>query len=300
MNHPTEPPWDLYRSFLAVLDEGSLSSAARTLALTQPTLARHIEELEASLGGGPLFTRSPRGLLATEAAHALEPHARTMASAAAALIRTASGGADAVEGAVRITASDVIGVEVLPAILRDLRAKHPKLALEILTSNQPADLLRREADIAIRMVRPKQSALVAKRVGDVMLGMHAHREYLRRHGVPQSLDDVDGHALIGYDRETIGVQALRTLGLKLRRDQFAYRTDNDLAQLNLLRAGAGIGICQIGLAKRDKNLVRILADSFGFPLETWITMHEDLRGSARMRVVFDHLVEAMSAYAREA
>ncbi|UPT61997.1 MAG: LysR family transcriptional regulator [Hyphomonadaceae bacterium JAD_PAG50586_4] len=294
-----EPPWDLYRSFLAVFDEGSLSRAARTFALTQPTLARHIEELEASLGGAPLFTRSPRGLLPTDAAHALEPHARTMASAAAALIRTASGSIDAIDGAVRITASDVIGVEVLPGILGALRAKHPKLSLEILTSNQPADLLRREADIAIRMVQPKQSALVAKRVGDVMLGMHAHRDYIKRHGAPKSLDDVEGHALIGYDRETIGVQALRTLGLKLTRDQFAYRTDNDLAQLNLLRSGAGIGICQIGLAKRDKNLVRILPDTFSFPLATWITMHEDLRGSARMRAVFDHLVEAMSTYARD-
>lgn len=294
-----EPPWDLYRSFLAVLDEGSLSSAARTLALTQPTLARHIEEFEASLGGGPLFTRSPRGLLPTEAAHALAPHARTMASAAAALIRTASGAGDAIEGAVRLTASDVVGVEVLPAILRDLRAKHPKLSLEILTSNQPADLLRREADIAIRMVQPTQSALVAKRVGDVMLGMHAHRDYIKRHGAPKSLDDVEGHALIGYDRETIAVQALRKFGLKLTREQFAFRTDNDLAQLNLIRSGAGIGICQIGLARRDKNLVRILPDDFSFPLGAWITMHEDLRGSARMRAVFDHLVDAMSAYARE-
>lgn len=288
-----EPSWDLYRSFLAVLDEGSLSSAARTLALTQPTLARHIEELEASRGdrvkSGP----------PTEAAHALAPHARTMASAAAALIRTASGAGDAIEGAVRLTASDVVGVEVLPAILRDLRAKHPKLSLEILASNQPADLLRREADIAIRMVQPTQSALVAKRVGDVMLGMHAHRDYIKRHGAPKSLDDVEGHALIGYDRETIAVQALRKFGLRLTREQFAFRTDNDLAQLNLIRSGAGIGICQIGLARRDKNLVRILPDDFSFPLGAWITMHEDLRGSARMRAVFDHLVEAMSAYARE-
>jgi DNA-binding transcriptional LysR family regulator len=293
----SDPGWDLYRSFLAVLEEGSLSRAARTLGLTQPTLARHVEQLEAALGAA-LFTRSPRGLLATEAALALAPHARVMQSAAAALKRTASGAADAIEGVVRITASDVIAVEVLPAMLRDLRAAHPRLTFEIAPSNQSADLLRREADIAVRMVRPKQSALVAKRVGDVILGLFAHKDYLARHGAPRTLEDASAHALIGYDSETIGIQALRALGLTLTRDQFAYRTDNDLLMINLLRSGAAIGICQVGLAQRDPNLVRLLPEAFAFPLETWITMHEDLRGVARMRATFDHLTEAMSAYSK--
>jgi len=294
-----DPTWDHYRSFLAVFDEGSLSSAARSLGLTQPTLARHIEQLEAALGGA-LFTRSPRGLLPTEAAQALVPHARAMASAAAAAVRVASGAREAIEGAVRITASQVIGVEVLPGILRDLRIAHPALSFEIVASNESADLLRRDADIAIRMVRPKQEALLARRVGDVMLGLHAHRDYLARHGAPKSLADAAQHAIVGYDNETIGVQALRSLGLTLTREMFAYRTDNDLVQTNLIRAGAGIGICQVGLAKRDPNLMRLLPDQFSFALDTWITMHEDLRGAARMRTVFDFLVERMSAYARDA
>lgn len=294
----SEPTWDHFRSFLAVLDEGSLSRAARVLGLTQPTLGRHIEQLEAALGGGALFTRSPRGLIATEVALALEPHARAMQSAAAALRRTASGAAETIEGAVRITASDVIAAEVLPAILRELHARHPGLAFEIVASNQSADLLRREADIAVRMVRPKQSALVAKRAGAVTLGLFAHKNYLKAHGAPKSLADTEGHALIGYDSETIGVQTMRALGLTLTRDQFAFRTDSDLTQINLVRAGAGLGICQIGIAKRDPNLVRLFPKSFSFALETWITMHEDLRGSARMRATFDHLAGAMSAYAR--
>lgn len=294
----TTATWDHYRSFLAVLDEGSLSRAARKLGLTQPTLARHIEQLEAALGGGALFTRSPRGLLPTEAAAALEPHARTMAAAAAALVRTASGARDAVEGAVRISASEVIAAEVLPAILADLLTVHPKLSFEIVASNQPADLLRRDADIAIRMVRPKQGALLMRRCGEVMLGLHAHERYLAAHPAPKSLDDIDGHAIVGYDNETLGVQTLQSLGLKLAREMFAYRTDNDLVQTNLIRAGAGIGLCQIELAKRDPNLVRLLAKDLSFGLETWVTMHEDLRGSARMRAVFDHLADAMTAYAR--
>ena len=293
----TEPDWDLYRSFLAVLDEGSLSRAARSLGLTQPTLARHIEQLEAALGAA-LFTRSPRGLLATEAARALAPHARTMRSAAAALKRTASGPSESAEGTIRITASNVIAVEVLPAMLHDLRAQRPKLSFEIVASNESADLLRREADIAVRMVRPKQAALLAKRAGEVMLGLFAHKDYMAKHGAPRGLDDVQGHTIIGYDTDALALQALTTLGLKLNRDQFIYRTDNDIVQLNLIRAGAGIGICQVGLAQRDPNLVRLLAKAFSFPLETWITMHEDLRGVARMRATFDFLVEAMSAYAK--
>ena len=292
----TDPHWDLYRSFLAVLDQGSLSRAARDLGLTQPTLARHVEQLEAALGT-PLFTRSPRGLMATETALILAPHARAMQSAAAAVKRAASGARDAVEGVVRITASHVIAVEVLPAMLRDLHAEHPKLAFEIVASNESADLLRREADIAVRMVRPKQTALVAKRAGDVMLGLYAHKDYIAKHGAPKGLDDTDGHAIIGYDRETLPIQTLRALGFQLNRDQFTYRTDSDLALINLLRAGAGVGVCQVAIAQRDPNLVRLLPKAFAFSLDTWITMHEDLRSIARMRATFDHLVGGMSAYA---
>ncbi len=292
-----DPAWDLYRSFLAVLDEGSLSKAARNLGLTQPTLARHIEQLEASLGA-TLFTRSPRGLVATDTALVLAPDARTMQSAAAALKRAASGAADVIEGTVRITASVVIGAEVLPGILRDLHAKHPKLSFELALSNETSDLLRRDADVAIRMTRPKQTALVAKRVGDVMLGLHAHRDYIRRHGAPKTLAECVNHTLIGFDRDPAGLQFIKLLRLPLTRDMFAYRTDSDAALLNAIRAGCGLGVCQNGIGKRD-NLVRLLPHELEFPLETWIVMHEDQRSNARMRVVFDYLAEGMSAYARE-
>ncbi len=143
----TDPGWELYRSFLAVLAEGSLSGAARRLGLSQPTIGRHIESLEAALGGLVLFTRSPQGLLPTDAALALEPHVRGMASAAEAVVRTASGEAGEAKGAVRITASEVIGGEVLPPILTDLHEAHPGIVIELVLANHTQDLLRREADI---------------------------------------------------------------------------------------------------------------------------------------------------------
>jgi DNA-binding transcriptional LysR family regulator len=294
----SDPPvWDHVQTFLAVLREGSLSGAARALGLTQPTAARHVDELEAALGGVSLFTRSPQGLTPTPAALRLAPHAETMASAARALERAATGGRDEVSGVVRVSASHVVGAEVLPGILSAIRDEHPGLAFEIVLSNATSDLLRRDADIAVRMTRPKQQALIAKRVGEVKIGLHAHPDYLARRGVPETPDDVAEHTLIGFDTETVSVRALRAIGLTWTRDQFALRTDAELAQLAAIRAGCGIGGCQVGLAKRAPILTRVLEDHFSFALETWITMHEDLRNDRRMRAVFDHLVEAVGAYA---
>ena len=119
------PDWDLWRSFLAVMDAGSLSGAARGLGIAQPTVGRHIEALEAALESGPLFTRSPGGLRPTRAAQALEPHARAMATAADTLVRTASGDADEVRGVVRLTASEIAAVEILPPILTEFREAWP-------------------------------------------------------------------------------------------------------------------------------------------------------------------------------
>src|SRR5579863_1092620 len=252
--------WDLYRTFLAVLDEGSLSGAARRLALTQPTVGRHVEQLEASLGA-PLFTRSVSGLQPTETALALRPHAEAMAAAAEALVRTASGEAEAVRGVIRVTASDIVGVEVLPPILTGFHEAHPEVAIELNLSNRQEDLLRREADIAVRMARPTQGALLAKRIGAVRLGLYAHRRYIEAHGRPRGLTD-PGFAAIGFDRDLQIQQALEERQIPLSREIFAFRSDNDLAQLAAVRAGFGIGACQATTAARDPNLVPVLEDVF--------------------------------------
>lgn len=291
----TTPDWDLYRSFLAVLRAGSLSGAARDLGIAQPTVGRHIETLEQALGGDPLFTRSPGGLRPTETALALQPHAQAMAAAAEALVRTASGAAETAGGIVRVTASEVMGGEVLPAILTDFHDLHPDVIIELALSNRPEDLLRREADIAVRMVRPTQDALLAKRIGTVDVGLFAHRRYIQTHGEPQGLND-PGHVAVGFDRDPSVARAVRALNLPLDREFFAFRSDSDVAQLGALRAGFGIGGCMYGIARRDPNLVNVLA-GVGFQMEMWVVMHEDLKSSRRMRLMFDHLVEALTAYA---
>jgi DNA-binding transcriptional LysR family regulator len=290
-----DPGWELYRSFLAVLQEGSLSGAARSLGLSQPTVGRHIKELESSLGG-TLFTRARDGLRPTAVAHAIEPHAEAMAAAAATLIRAISGDDVQHHAVVRIAASEIVAAEVLPSILTEFRAHHPGIIIELAASDRTEDLLRRAADIAVRMTRPKQAALIARRIGHVTLGFHAHRRYLDAHGSPSNMHQLAQHVLIGFDRETASIRALRRLGMNLRRQDFAFRADSHLAQLAAIRAGFGIGICQTPIARRDHGVVHVLPKEFSLSLEVWIAMHEDLRASPPMRAVFDHLVMALSDY----
>ncbi|WP_414654520.1 LysR family transcriptional regulator [Ideonella sp.] len=289
-----EPDWQWYRSFLAVLDQGSLSAAARVLGLTQPTLGRHIDALETALQL-KLFTRSFDGFAPTDAAQALKPYAIGLADTAAALLRTASGQREGVRGTVRITASEVVSVEVLPPILAALRLEHPELVIELMLSNQMDDLLRREADIAVRMVRPTQGALIARRVGVIELGLHARPDYLARCGTPKHVDELARHSLIGFDKETARLRRMQSTIGGFDRSIFALRADSDLAQLAMIRAGFGLGVCQVGLARRD-GLVRVLPKPFAFPLDTWIAMHADLRDSPRCAVAFAALVDGLRAY----
>ncbi|WP_010185673.1 LysR family transcriptional regulator [Sphingomonas sp. PAMC 26605] len=288
------PGWELWRTFDAVMRMGSLSRAARALGLTQPTMGRHIAELEAMLETGALFTRSARGLQPTELARALAPHAEAMAAAAAALVRTASAPADAASGVVRISASEVIGAEVLPPILATLHRAHPGLTLELLLTDTTSDLLRRDADIAVRMTQPKQQALLVKSVGRIGLGFYARRDYLARSRPIERPADLGDHAVIGFDRDSASLRSIEAVWPDLPR--FTLRTDNQLAQLAAVRAGFGIGVMQDPIAARDPMLVPVLRETFVAYLPVWIAMHEDLRSTHRMRIVFAALVAGMASH----
>lgn len=288
--------WELYRSFLGVFREGSLSGAARQLGITQPTVGRHIAALETALGV-VLFTRSPSGLLPTAVARTLSVHAETMERTAAALERAASAQGDEVCGVVRVSASEVVGVEVLPPILTQVRRAHPHLKVELVLTNRLSDLLQLEADIAVRMVRPSQEQLLARRIGLIEVGLHARDDYLQQHGTPLLMQDLAGHSVIGFDQENAFIRSLAIKGFE--RSAFALSSDSDLAQLALIRAGAGIGGCQVQLAKRDPCLRRVLPEGFALKLDTWVIMHEDLRNSPRCRVMFDALVEGLQRYVQD-
>ncbi len=288
-----EPDWNLYRTFLAVLREGSLSGAARRLGLAQPTVARHVEALEADLGV-ELFLRSRLGLVPTDKALDLRPLAETLAATSAALLRSAKAGTVDVAGVVRISASEMVGLEHLPPILARLRRDHPRLVIELVLSNAADDLLRRDADIAVRMFAPEQAVLVAKRLPSLPLGLYAHADYLARRGTPFRVEDMRGHDLIGFDRETPALRAFVERYPFLSRPALALASDSDVAQFAAIRAGFGIGVCQVPIARRDPALVRVLPEIVDLPLDVWIVMHEDLKRSRHCRIAFDALVEGLA------
>jgi DNA-binding transcriptional LysR family regulator len=204
---------------------------------------------------------------------------------------------DAVAGVVRITASEVIGAEVLPIILAKLKTKHPGLVFELHLTDDVEDMLRRDADIAVRMTRPVQSDLLARKVAVVQVGLYAHRQWLDANAAPADLEAlVASGALIGEDRRSMLLRGLAAAGGVLRRSDFAFRSDSPLAQLGALRAGLGIGVCQVPLAKRDPDLIRIMP-SFGHDMEVWLVSHPSQRDAARMRVSLEMLAAGLAEYA---
>jgi DNA-binding transcriptional LysR family regulator len=202
-----------------------------------------------------------------------------------------------VAGTVRISASEVIAVEVLPGILGPLQEIYPELQIELSASDTIEDLVNRAADIAVRMAEPQQGALVVRRIGDIPLGFHAHRRYLERYGIPQTLADLANHRLIGFDRQTAYVRMVMKR-YAVPGIEFSFRSDSNLAQLSAIRAGVGIGICQTGLARENPDLVHILPKAFSIPLGTWVAMHESLKSSPRCRATFDVLVRGLQDYHR--
>lgn len=291
------PDWSLYRSFLAALREGSLSAAGRVLGISQPTLGRHIAELERDLGHR-LFTRSPDGLIPTGAANALRPKAEALAAAADALLRVASGLSGEDVGTVRITASEIMAAEVIAPILAAMQRDHPGIVVELVVTNRLQDLLRRDADIAIRMTPPQQDALLVKRIGEVDLGLFAAPAYLERHAAPDDVEDLLGrHAVVGFDIPLPYTRNFQLRGRPVTRESFSFRTDSDTGQFAAIRAGCGIGVCHGPLARREK-LVPILPKFFSPAVGMWLCMHEDQKSVPQCRLVFDCLARGLRSYVK--
>jgi len=287
--------WELLKSFLAVVRGGSLSAAARELRSTQPTIGRHIKILESTLDRA-LFVRSREGLEPTPEALELLPSVEAMAQAQHNVMRALSGEGGAPSGTVRLSVSEVVGVEILPPILAKFRRTYPEISIELVLSNRVENLLKREADLAVRMVQPTQAALIARKIGDSPIGLYAHRAYLAEFGTPGTLADLVSHSGIGPDEDALVFQHMAAHGIPLASRDFALRTDNQIAQLALLRAGAGIGGAQVVLAKKDPNMVRILENEFQVPMEVWLVTHEDLKATKRIRALFDFLHQELTDF----
>jgi len=285
--------WGLIRSFLAALDQGSLLGAARVLRISQPTVGRHIAELESQLGV-VLFERTGRGLLPSATALQLAEAARGMEAGALQLARTLSGAQTQTSGSVRITASVPVAVHLMPPLLARLRQALPDIQIELVSSNQVSNLLRREADIAVRMVRSDQSSLVARKIGVVGLGAYAHKRYLARHGALRQPTELLQHALIGSDADPAILQGFQAMGYPVSRASFALRSDDFLVQWQAVRAGLGVGFAADYLARTEPDVVQVLPGLLKIPpLPMWLAVHREIRTNRLIRAVYDFLAEAL-------
>jgi DNA-binding transcriptional LysR family regulator len=286
--------WSLVRSFLAAVEHGSLSGAARATGASQPTLGRHIAELERQLGA-VLFERTGRGLAPTERALQLADAARSMESGASRLWRLAQGASSTVGGTVRVTASQSVACFLLLPVLARLRETLPSICIELVVSNAMSNLLRREADIALRQVRPDQTSLVARRIGAVTISACAHRDYWRRAGKPGTATELFHHVIVGADRDRQIEQGAASIGLDPAALRFSVRTDDLVAQWAAVRAGLGVGFIADHVIRTDPDVETV---AFALPLPrypVWLTVHREIRTSARIRAVYDGLAREVKA-----
>ncbi|MFK7837265.1 MAG: LysR family transcriptional regulator [Sulfitobacter sp.] len=284
--------WAYLQSFVAVAEHGSLSAAARASGGSQPTLSRHIAQLEQSLGVR-LFERSKAGVVLTEKGSDLLEEASKMADAAARLTSINDEESPALTGTVRLTASRIVATFILPEVLTELHHALPGIEIELVASDETNNLLRREADIALRMYRPTQNDVIAKNIGNLEMGAYATRDYLARNGTPGGIADLLHHDLIGYDRSTLIIDGMAAMGFEVSRDAFKFRSDDQVVCWQMVRAGFGIGFNQKTIAEQDDHLVCLSGGISVGKLPVWLTAHQEVRQIPRIRKVYDYLSKAL-------
>ncbi|WP_291730643.1 LysR family transcriptional regulator [Leisingera sp. F5] len=287
------PDWNHIRAFLATAEAGSLSAAARQLGLTQPTLSRQVAALEGELGV-LLFERLGRTLALTEAGHELLSHSRKMGAAADGLCLAATGQAQSIDGTVRITASDVMSAHVLPPVLQQLRQRAPRLTIDVVAANDIRDLMRREADIAIRHVRPEQPELIARLVQEASGHFYAANSYLNRRGRPSSYQELAGHDFVSFGDTERMIGYLDPMGIPVTPDNFRIGSNSGLVAWELVRQGFGITPMSDEVAAATPEVERLLPGSGAITFPVWLTTHRELHTSRRIRLVFDLLAEFFS------
>jgi DNA-binding transcriptional LysR family regulator len=284
--------WNQARAFLVTALEGSLSAAARQLKQTQPTLSRQVAALEKHLGV-TLFERVGKRLVLTETGQGLLDHVRAMSDAAGRVVLGATGRSQAIVGQVRISAGELVAAYLLPAILDRIREAQPEIDVHVVVSNRLSDLLRREADIAIRHVRPEQPDLIARKVRDSSAHLYAAKSYLKRHGAPKSNDLTDA-VFVGTEDNGQFVEVLKKLGAAVTLENFKWTTDSQLVFWQMLRQGLGIGGMLREVADATPEVEQVLPSLPAIPVPYWLCTHRELYTSRRIRVTFDLLTEALS------
>lgn len=284
--------WNRARAFLVTAEEGSFSAAARTLGMAQPTLGRQVSALEQELGV-TLFERAAHGLTLTQSGLDLLDHVRAMGDAAGRVSLTAGGQAQAIEGTIRLTASELTAAHMLPAAISRLRREAPGIEVELIASNETRDLRKREADIAVRNVRPTQSDLIARKLGDDRARLYASPYYLAGLGSLRDAADLSRADFIGFDESPALQRALAGMGVPVTPVSFPVLCANHLVQLQLARAGAGIAVLPEAVGDTEPGLCRVLPTLAPMTFPVWLTTHRELNTSRRVRMVFDLLAKEL-------
>ena len=294
MNRPRANfDWNQARAFLATAEAGSLSAAARALGMTQPTLGRQVTTLERQLGV-VLFERVGRGLILTPGGLELLDHARAMGAAANRVSLAASGQSQSIAGSIRITATDVYSAFLLPPLILRLRALHPGIEVEIVATNARTDLLRREADIAIRNYVSDQAELMVRKLREDVGNFYATPAYLRSIGDPQTPGEMAAGRFIGFTTREAMVTALRPMGFDLTPAHFPIISDNHLVQWEYVKRGAGIGLMTEAVGDAEPLVRRVLPDAQPIRFPMFLVAHRELHSSRRMRTVFDFLAAELT------
>ncbi|QBM29370.1 LysR family transcriptional regulator [Hydrogenophaga pseudoflava] len=284
--------WNQLKAFLETAETGSLSAAARKLGLTQPTLSRQVAAIEQRMGV-TLFERVGKSMVLTTTGMDLLEHARAMGAAAEALGLAATGRSQAVGGVVSVTASDAVAAYLLPPLVKQLREQEPGIAIELIPSNALSDLLRREADIAIRHVKPEQPELIARFIREATAHFYASEDWVKTHGHPRSAEDAAHLPFVGSDRQGRYLGYLRMHGLPVNESNFSCYVDHTVAHWALVQKGLGIGAMMEEIARDTPGVVRVLDDVPPIRFPVWLVTHRELRTSRRIRVVFEALAEGL-------
>lgn len=283
--------WNLARAFLMTAETGSLSAAARLMGLTQPTLSRQVAELETQLGV-TLYERIGKRLALTDAGRGLLEHVRAMGEAANAMVLAASGQAQAIEGRVRISATDAYCAYILPELVERVRTEIPEVTIDLISSDSLSDLRKREADIAIRFLRPDADELIGKLVHESSAHLYASKGWVKRRGRLNSPEEIASKEIVCFSEPEVFAEYMRGAGVPASAPDFRLISDNAVVAWEMVKRGLGIGFMMREIADRTRGVVQLFPEAAPIDVPVWLVTHSELRTSRRIRAVFDVLAEA--------
>ncbi len=281
--------WRLIHAFVAVMEEGTLSAAARRVGATQPTLGRQIRELE-SISGEVLFVRRGLRLEPTPHAIALLPEAQDIERGIAALGRKfLHEGDGAQREKITLTAPTLLADEMLPIVIPALRVALPATRFNVMPSDMLEDIHRRRVDIALRLIKPTQPDLIVQKLGQIEVGLYTSEAYVSIYGMPKSPSDLMDHELILP--ENYKDIEMKQFGISIAGAQVVALSNDLRSRLAMMRSGLGISTCHDWIGRRDPSLQRVLPEIMIASFDVWLVATDDIHRSRALRTAWDILAD---------